>query len=260
MTIDDEITMGRRGFLLKAGALLGCGIIASQAGCFLDTRGLASGGDGHVGQVDAGTEPTPDIDPQASDGGISDGGTPDGGDACAYANEDLPLMIFTVLRYDPSKEDIQQNMEDQRVYEGGLTLAELFDAALSGATAYSAAGFKARYDATPEVRTALQNDLGDKISEATCRTEPSEIQSVLDELINQIFDDGTGAYNFRLRETNAIYFARARGNDDVERNYMLMVGGIVPRDGDQPADPVVLYFTPMDNTTTLLESIEQEGI
>ncbi|MBN1543966.1 hypothetical protein JW898_00725 [Candidatus Woesearchaeota archaeon] len=248
MAIDDEIMMNRRGFLNKMGVLLGYSIIASQAGCLLDTRGLASS-DGSVGRVDASTDPTTDIDPQETDGG-----TPDGGDACAYNNEDIPLMLFTVLRYDPSKEDSQQNMEDQRVYEGGLTLAELFDAALNRATAYSAAGFKSRYDATPGVMAAMQSDIGSKLEELTCGT------GRVDAFVNQLFDDGTGAYSFRLRDTNAIYFARAEGNDGTERTYMLMVGGIVPRDGDQPADPVVLYFTPMDNTTTLLESIEQEGI
>ncbi|MFH1064669.1 MAG: hypothetical protein V1729_06305 [Candidatus Woesearchaeota archaeon] len=179
---------------------------------------------------------------------------------CSTADEEIPLMIFNTVRFDPNVPDLEQHMDDQRVYEGGLTLGELFESALDAGLAYTAEGFKARYDATPELKAALYADLSARAMDTTCATSQEESESVIDSMFNSIFDDGTGALDFRLRDTNAIYLSRTTGNDGVERTYMMLVGGLVPTSVDQPGDPVVLYWTPMDNTVSLLESIEGGGI
>ncbi len=260
MSIDDETTFGRRKFIHRVGALLFATAAPTMiGGCLLDTQGTGRNIDGHIGHgPDAGIET--DANPQETDGGIPDGGT-DGGDAgCEYIKEDLPLMLFNQIRYDPNHEDVQQNMEDQRVTEGGLLLGQLFEAAIDSATAYTAAGFKARYDASPEVRTAMYNDLSDRLADTTCTTEQEDIQSAFDTMIGVLFDDNEGRRHFELRETNAIYFASARGNDGEDRTYMMMIGGIAPPSQEQTAEPVVLYLPNMDSTTALLQDIEEGGI
>jgi len=205
-----------------------------------------------IEEVVATQEATPE-DPQNGDGIITE-------DTCTYDSSQLPLEIFKSIPFDPNASDLEQMISNQRVPEGGLTLGQLFDAALTGATAYSAEGFKLRCDNNSDVRTALYNDLNTIITETTCKTAEAEKQEVFDSLMGQIFGTVAGTTQFVLRDTNSVYFSRADGNDGIERTYLVILGETVPAEGDQPGVPVVLYHTPVDESTTLLESIEQGGI
>jgi len=264
--------MNRRSFLEKLGLLVGgAALSGTMAGCLLDTRGTARPMDGNVGEVDAGTAPNPDIDPYTRDGGQDsdmdspDGGS-DGGPQCDYTNDQLAEMIFEKVPLNDGASDLELMIRNQRVPEG-YTLGQIFDNAEASATAYTWAGFKARYDANPEVRSALYDTLSGRIEQTTCSTEDSAKQAVLDELLRQMFGGGFNPRNFELRrsvsgegEPKSVYFANMVDEDGEEHDYMVLIGAMVTKDGSQLPEPMALYFEPATGIYNTLFNIEQGGI
>jgi hypothetical protein len=255
--------MDRRYFLRNLGLVLGGGMAATKlGGCFLDTSGLAIDENGYVEQLDASPEPDPDIDPTGRDAGSD---ASDGGPQCDYTNDQLAELIFEKIPLYDGAPDLEQMIRDQRVVEG-YTLGQIFDAAESSATAYTWAGFKARYDANPEVRSALYETLSARIEQATCAAEDSAKQAVLDEVIRQMFGGGSNPVNFELRrsingdgEPKSVYFANLAA-DSPETSYMVLIGAKVTKDGSQHPEPMALYFTPADGIYNTLFNLEQGGI
>lgn len=240
--------------------------VSINAGCTLNTSGTHEA-DGYIGQVDAGTEPNPDLDPMGRDGGHDSGmDTPDGGPQCDYSNDQLAEMIFEKIPLNEGASDLEQMIRNQRVREG-FTLGQIFDEAEASATAYTWAGFKARHDANPEVKSALYSDIGGRIRQVTCTTQEVDIQAVIDELTRQMFGGGSNPRNFELRrsisgegEPKSVYFANMVAEDGSETTYIAIVGAMVTKDGVQLPEPMVFYFRPMEGTYNTLFNLEQGGI
>jgi len=240
MTIDSKFKTNTFLRYLGAGALA-----LKLAGCTFTPAGL---GPGHITGVDASTSPS-DLDPKQRDGGLSDAGP------CTYDLTQLPEMLFEPIYFDQNGQDLETAITNQRVPEGGLTLGQLFTGALDNGTVYTAAGFKLLYDNNASLRDALYADLSQKITDSTCAASETDKRATFDELIQQIFDDGDAPSDFQLRETNAIYAVSAKGNDNVTRNYLILVGQIVPAQGDQSGQSLVLYKIDMDQTVPALTDL-----
>ena len=199
-----------------------------------------------------------DYDPAQSDASDNPLEGVDG--ACIYNGADLATALFKLINYDSDGEDPDGNLAAQRLPEGGVTVRDVIDAAARSGTAYYKAALRERYNATPAVRTALNNDLGARISDVMCLEGGDDTSSILSDFFEQLFSSTGGGIRFTLREDDpAAYFGRVAGNDGVERTYGLLLGKL-SAGSDQPEVPMALYFTPMDNTTTLLGAIEGGGI
>jgi len=270
MSIENKITMNT-GWLNRIGratrstaAAVALTYVTTVAGgCFLDTSGLASSRDARVGQVDAGTQPT-DLDHPQEDGGIADGSTdggPDGGDAgCNVPDNELPNTVYNPISFDVNSDNLEQDILNYRLpaSEGSLTFGELFDN--DSAIGYGQHGFADVYRNEQGLKDALSNDLSSRVSELICSSEPSQVQNAVGQLFREVLDDGDDLTDFRLAGDNAVYFVRAVGNDDVERSYMVMIGAIVPTDGQTAGTPTALYLSGMDETFDFVQSYTEGGI
>lgn len=261
--------MNRRSFLERVGLIIGGAAVSKYlGGCFLDAKGLAEPRDGSINPVDAGSEINPELDPYIDAGtdADADGGSTDGGPRCDYTNDALAELIFEKIPLNEGASDLEQMIRDQRVPQG-FTLGQIFDSADASGTAYTWAGFEARYDSKPEVKTALYSDMNVRISQVTCTTYDAEMLAIIDELTRQMFGHGSNPSNFELRRSitgedqpKSVYLASMIGEDEVERTYIVLIGAMVRKDGSQPPEPMALYFTPVDSTFNTLFNIEQGGI
>lgn len=242
-------------------------ITTVSGGCLLDATGTGRFRDVSVGQVDAGTQPT-DLDHPQEDGGIidagSDGGTDggtDGGDAgCVVPDNELPTTVYNPVNFDANSDNLEQDILNYRLPadEGSLTFGQLFDN--DAAIGYGEHGFADMYRQEQGMKDALANDLGERIGGLLCISEVSDIWSSIGQLFREVLDDGDDLTDFRLAGDNSVYFVRAVGNDDIQRSYMIMIGAVLPTDGQTSGTPTVLYLSGMDETFDFVQAYTEGGI
>ncbi|MBW2971487.1 hypothetical protein KY359_00480, partial [Candidatus Woesearchaeota archaeon] len=209
MTIDETMRQMTRRSSLRLILAGGASIILPS--CFLDSRGLATGGPDSPWEVDGGSEPAPPYNPPESDAG-TDGdadGDADGADGgCGYTSEELPERVFNVLPVDQNYTGrLDEHLRNQTIPETGKTIRELSALADSAGTKYSASSLadlyrSEPYDAEHDLRQAIYDDFHDlngHADELLCgRTDEETVRATIDELFDQIFDDGSLQTNYEL--------------------------------------------------------------